>query len=89
MSMPLEVFGSIHEGIHGPARKFFVVEESILSLDKTVVFEYPKPWPESAMDWLVRPRKSGWPSPALVQDIFDSGCHLAPVGRGKRVCEPV
>ncbi|KAL9974891.1 hypothetical protein ACROYT_G011991 [Oculina patagonica] len=79
----------IHEGIHGPACKFFIQDESLMSLDMTVVFEYPNAWPESAMDWLTRPRKSGWPAPALVQDIFDSGCHLAPVGRGKRTCEPV
>ncbi len=84
-----EAMEGIHDGIHGPARKVFFEEESFMSLDKTVVFEYPNAWPESAMDWLTRPRKSGWPSPALVQDIFDSGCHLAPFGRGKRACEPV
>ena len=78
-----------HERIHGPARQLFLKSESVMSFDKTVVFEYPDAWPESAMDWLTRPRISGWPSPALVQNIFDSGCHLAPVGRGKRACEPV
>lgn len=79
----------VHERIHGPTRKLFIEEESFISLDQTVVFEYPNGWPESAMDWLIRPRQSGWPSPALIQDIFDSGCHLAPVGRGRRACEPV
>ena len=82
----------IHEGIHGPARKLVftaLIEESCMSLDTTVVFEYPNVWPESAMDWLIRPRKSGWPSPALVQEIFYSGCHLAPVGKGQRASEPV
>ena len=57
--------------------------------DDTGVFKYPIAWPEPAMEWLVRPRPSGWPSPELVQEIFDSGCHLAPVGRGKRIDEPV
>ena len=41
------------------------------------------------MEWLSRPRPSGWPSSELVQEIFESGCHLAPVGRGKRLEEPV
>ena len=41
------------------------------------------------MEWLVRTRPSGWSLPDLVQEIFDSGCHLAPVGRGKRVDEPI
>ena len=77
------------ERIHGPARQLFIEGESLMSFDKTVVFEYPDAWPESAMDWLIRPRKSGWPSPVLVLNIFDSGCHLAPVGRGKRAFEPV
>ena len=79
----------LHERIHGPARQLFIKGESVMSFDKTVVFEYPDAWPESAMDWLIRPRITSWPSPALVQHIFDSGCHLAPVGRGKRACEPV
>ncbi|KAL9974898.1 hypothetical protein ACROYT_G011998 [Oculina patagonica] len=78
----------IHDRIHGPARKIFFGDKSFAPLDKTVVFQYPDEWPESAMDWLIRPRKSGWPSHVLVQDIFYSGCHLAPVGRGKRTCEP-
>lgn len=38
---------------------------------------------------VVRPRPSGWPSSDLVQEIFNSGCHLAPVGRGTRFEEPV
>lgn len=38
---------------------------------------------------MVRPRPSGWPSSDLVMEIFDSGCHLAPVGRGKRLDDPV
>lgn len=41
------------------------------------------------MEWLIRPRPSGWPSADLIMEIFDSGCHLAPVGRGKRLDEPV
>ena len=57
--------------------------------DETGVFKYPMVWPEPAMEWLVRPRPSGWPSSDLVKEIFDSGSHLAPVGRGKRLDEPV
>ena len=79
----------VQDILHGPARKFFMLAEQNGSLDKTVVFKYTDAWPVSAMDWLTRPRKSGWPSPALVQEIFDTGCHLAPVGSGKRTCEPV
>ena len=75
--------------LHGPVRKLmggdFLIEET----DETTVFTYPDAWPEAAMEWLVRPRPSGWPSSELVQEIFESGCHLAPVGRGKRLKEPV
>ena len=85
-----EQLEGFQEGIHGPARQLFIQElESLMSFDTTVVFKYPNAWPESAMNWLIRPRKSGWPPPALVQDIFDSGWHLAPVGRGRRASEPV
>ena len=35
--------------------------------------------------WLVRPSPSGWPSSELVQEIFETNCHLDPVGRGKRL----
>ncbi len=76
--------------IHGPARQLFIESlENVTQVDITEVFKYPNAWPESAKNWLNRPRKSGWPSRALVQGIFDSGCHLAPVGRGKRACEPI
>ena len=75
--------------LHGPVRKLkggdFLIDET----DETTVFTYPDAWPEAAMEWLVRPRPSGWPSSELVQEIFESGCHLAPVGRGKRLKEPV
>ena len=75
--------------LHGPVRKLqgggFVNFEE----DDAAVFKYPNAWPEPAMEWLVRPRPSGWPSSELVQEIFESGCHLAPVGRGKRLEEPV
>ena len=57
--------------------------------DDTSVFKYPDDCPEPAMEWLVRPRPSSWPSPELVQEIFESGCHLAPVGRGKLLEDPV
>ena len=71
--------------IHGPARKFHCGQRATSEKDHTTVFKYPKAWPEMAMELLVRPRSSGWPSPDLVMEIFDSGCHLAPVGRGN-VC---
>ena len=35
--------------------------------------------------WLVRPSPSGWPSSELVQEIFETNCHLDSVGRGKRL----
>ena len=75
--------------LHGPVRKLQSHGFSSYEEDQTGVFSYPTAWPEPAMEWLVRPRPSGWPSPDLVQEIFDSGCHLAPVGRGKRLDEPV
>ena len=75
--------------LHGPVRKLQSHGFSNYEEDQTGVFTYPTAWPEPAMEWLVRPRPSGWPSPELVQEIFDSGCHLAPVGRGKRLDEPV
>lgn len=75
--------------LHGPVRKLQSHGFSSYEEDQTGVFSYPTAWPEPAMEWLVRPRPSGWPLPDLVQEIFDSGCHLAPVGRGKRLHEPV
>ena len=77
--------------LHGPVRKLQTVGDGYGSYeeDDTSVFKYPDAWPEPAMEWLVRPRPSGWPSPELVQEIFESGCHLAPVGRGKRLEDPV
>ena len=75
--------------IHGPARTFHCGQHATSERDHITVFKYPKAWPEMAMEWLVRPRPSGWPSPDLVPEIFDSGCHLAPVGRGKRLHDPV
>ncbi|XP_031548579.1 uncharacterized protein LOC116286267 [Actinia tenebrosa] len=75
--------------MHGPVRKLqnkgFVHYEE----DQTGVFKYPLAWPEPAMEWLVRSRTNGWPSPELLKDILESGCHLAPVGRGKRQNEPM
>ena len=75
--------------LHGPVRKLQQKGFPGHEFDRTTVFKYPIPWPERAMDWLVRFRPNGWPSPELVQDIFKRGCHLAPVGRGKRFGEPV
>ena len=75
--------------LHGPVRKLKGGDFHIFEVDTTTVFTYPDAWPEAAMEWLVRPRPSGWPSSELVQEIFESGCHLAPVGRGKRFKEPV
>ena len=57
--------------------------------DQTGIFKYPDAWPELAMEWLVRMLPSGWPSSELVQEIFDSGCHLAPVGRGSVLVSPL
>ncbi|KAL9974896.1 hypothetical protein ACROYT_G011996 [Oculina patagonica] len=81
--------GSWSYDLHGPVRKLESEGFPSYEEDQTGVFEYPIAWPEPAMEWLVRPRPSGWPSPELVQEIFDAGCHLAPVGRGKRIDDPV
>lgn len=75
--------------LHGPVRKLQSGGLPNYEEDQTGVFKYPVAWPEPAMEWLVRSRPSGWPSSDLVMEIFDSGCHLAPVGRGKRLDEPV
>ena len=84
--------GEIREwtySLHGPVRKLQGGGFTNYEEDDAAVFKYPDAWPEPAMEWLSRPRPSGWPSPELVQEIFESGCHLAPVGRGKRLEEPV
>ena len=80
--------------VHGPVRKICYDDElgnlsDLCSEDHANVFKYPTAWPEFAMEWLVRPRVNAWPSPELLQDIFESGCHLAPTGRGKRRGEPI
>ena len=84
--------GEIREwtySLHGPVRKLQGGGFTNYEEDDAAVFKYPDAWPEPAMEWLSRPRPSGWPSPELVQEIFESGCHLAPVGRGKRLEDPV
>jgi len=74
---------------HGPVRKLESFGDMTkFEEDQTQVFKYPHAWPEPAMEWLVRPRIGSWPSPDLVQEIVESGCHIAPVGRGKREHEP-
>ena len=75
--------------LHGPVRTLQSGGYPSYEEDQTGVFKYPIAWPEPAMEWLIRSHPSGWPSSDLVQEIFDSGCHLAPVGRGKRLNEPV
>ena len=75
--------------LHGPVRKLQGGGFTNYEEDDAAVFKYPDAWPKPAMEWLIRPRPSGWPSSELVQEIFESGCHLAPVGRGKRLEEPV
>ena len=75
--------------LHGPVRKLQGGGFTNYEEDDAAVFKYPDAWPKPAMEWLSRPRPSGWPSSELVQEIFESGCHLAPVGRGKRLEEPV
>ena len=75
--------------LHGPVRKLQSDGFPNFELDETGVFKYPIAWPEPAMQWLVRAHPSGWPSSELVQEIFELGCHLAPVGRGKRLDEPI
>ena len=37
-------------------------------------------WPRGAEEWLHRPRRCGWPTPADITLITDFGCHLVPVG---------
>ena len=77
------------EGLHGPARKarIEIARTFELTVDKSEVLEYPK----SAVKWLwlEHTHERVWPSSAVVQQICDSGCHLAPVGRGKRASEAV
>lgn len=75
--------------LHGPVRKLKSNGFTSFERDETDVFRYPTAWPGPAMEWLIRPRPSGWPSVDLIQEIFDSGCHLAPCGRGRRIHEPV
>ena len=85
--------GSTYEA-RGPVRTTRYDDElgnlsELCNADHANVFKYPTAWPELAMEWLVRPRANAWPSPELLQEIFESGCHLAPVGRGKRSREPI
>ena len=75
--------------LHGPVRKLKSNGFTSFERDETDVFRYSTAWPGPAMEWLIRPRPSGWPSVDLIQEIFDSGCHLAPCGRGRRIHEPV
>ncbi|XP_001638831.2 uncharacterized protein LOC5518910 isoform X1 [Nematostella vectensis] len=74
--------------IHGPVRKLHKHGFPGYEEDYAAVFKYPTPWPEQAMEWLERVRPNGWPSPEIVKEIFEQGCHLAPVGRGKHLTQP-
>lgn len=77
---------------HGPVRKLESTGINAYEEDQTRVFTYPDAWPAPAMEWLVREkweRPHGWPSSDLIQEIVTHGCHIAPVGRGKRVREPM
>jgi len=77
---------------HGPVRKLETTGLASYEEDIAYVFTYPEAWPEPAMEWLTRERYErphNWPSPDLIQDIFECGCHIAPVGRGKRMREPL
>ncbi|KAK3710368.1 hypothetical protein QZH41_002799 [Actinostola sp. cb2023] len=75
--------------VHGPVRKQKSKNLTNFEVDNTGVYKYPQAWPEPAMEWLVRPRPGSWPSPELLQDVFESGCHIAPVGRGTREQDPM
>ena len=37
-------------------------------------------WPNSAKEWVERPRYFGWPTASDISSIVDFGCHLVPVG---------
>ncbi|KAL3881820.1 hypothetical protein ACJMK2_028212 [Sinanodonta woodiana] len=37
-------------------------------------------WPDTAMEWVSRPRLHGWPSNELVDHLKQMHCHLLPVG---------
>ena len=77
---------------HGPVRKLESTGITAYEEDLAYVFTYPEAWPEPAMEWLTRDKEErphGWPSPDIVQDVFEGGCHIAPVGRGKRSREPL
>ena len=37
-------------------------------------------WPNSASEWIRRPRHFGWPSSHDISSIIDFGCHLVPIG---------
>lgn len=96
IGLSLQQFASFFEGLtyeaRGPVRTICYEWgnlSQLCSIDHANVFKYPTAWPELAMEWLVRPRVNAWPSPELLQEIFESGCHLAPVGRVKRSREPI
>ncbi len=78
--------------IHGPAYKEYKSGFMPHERDYAILFAYPDAWPEKAMEWLNRPaiaRPNNWPPPNLIQEIFESGCHIAAVGRGKRNRDPM
>ena len=37
-------------------------------------------WPDTALEWTLRLRRSGWPSQCDIKSIIDFGFHLVPVG---------
>ena len=35
-------------------------------------------WPDKCIDFVLRPKKSGWPGTQLINNVFETDCHLVP-----------
>ncbi|KAL3853886.1 hypothetical protein ACJMK2_013185 [Sinanodonta woodiana] len=52
---------------------------SLTKCDSVCVVQCPT-WPSSALEWVDRPNKSGWPCQELKQEIVQDGISIAPIG---------
>src|SRR6218665_2277871 len=59
----------------GPAFRTIVSQKGSQSIDFVGSVWCPQ-WPNVAKQWPNRPRKYGWPTTAIIQEVVQNGCHV-------------